>query len=276
MAKLRQEDGFTAIQCKFYDESYRIKKADIDSFISASGKELFKRRVIIDSTINAWSDNAKTMIQGQKIPVIRIGLSDLQKSPIRWETFAAKGIIALEGKKKLRPHQGEALRFVRAGFSQVDRGKLIMACGTGKTFTSIKIAEDLAGQGKFVLFLVPSLALMSQTVREWTKDAEIELRSFAVCSDTQVGKRRKNSDDVAEIDVCDLVFPATTDAAKLAKQAGTSVADEMSVVFATYQSIQVIEDAQKNYGFPTFDFVICGEAHRTTGATLVGEDDLIL
>ncbi|WP_144752542.1 DEAD/DEAH box helicase [Bartonella saheliensis] len=273
VAKLRHEDGFAAIQCKFYDESYRIKKADIDSFISASGKEPFKRRVIVDSTLNAWTDNAETMIQGQKIPVTRINLSDLKKSPIRWETFAAKGTIALEGKKKLRPHQGEALRFVRAGLAQADRGKLIMACGTGKTFTSLKIAEDLAGQGKFVLFLVPSLALMSQTVREWTRDAEIGLRSFAVCSDTQVGKRRKNSVDVAEIDVCDLAFPATTDAAKLAEQAGTSVADEMSVVFATYQSIQVIADAQKNYGFPTFDLIICDEAHRTTGAMLEGEDE---
>ncbi|WP_273758153.1 type ISP restriction/modification enzyme [Bartonella sp. AU55XJBT] len=273
VAKLRHEDGFAAIQCKFYDESYRIKKADIDSFISASGKAPFKRRVVIDSTINAWSDNAETMIRGQDIPVNRISLSDLQKSPIRWETFAAKGTIVLEGKKKIRPHQGEALRFVRAGLAEADRGKLIMACGTGKTFTSLKIAEDLAGQGKFVLFLVPSLALMSQTVREWTTDAEIGLRSFAVCSDTQVGKRRKNSDDVAEIDVCDLAFPATTDAAKLAEQAGKSVADEMSVVFATYQSIQVIADAQKNYGFPTFDLIICDEAHRTTGATLEGEDE---
>ncbi len=273
VAKLRNEGGFAAIQCKFYDAEYRIKKADIDSFISASGKEPFKRRVIIDSTINAWTDNAETMIRGQKIPVTRINLSDLQKSPIRWETFAAKGKIVLGDKKKLRPHQQEVLRFVRAGLVQADRGKLIMACGTGKTFTSLKIAEDLVGKGKFVLFLVPSLALMSQTVREWTTDAEIGLRSFAVCSDIQVGKRRKNSDDVAEIDVFDLAFPATTDVAKLAEQAGKSVADKMSVVFATYQSIQVIADAQKNHGFPTFDLIICDEAHRTTGATLVGEDE---
>ncbi|WP_273782638.1 type ISP restriction/modification enzyme [Bartonella sp. ML69XJBT] len=273
VAKLRHEDGFAAIQCKFYDAAYRIKKADIDSFISASGKKPFKRRVVIDSTITAWSENAETMIRGQDIPVTRIGLSDMQQSPIRWETFAAKGKIVLEDKKKLRPHQLEALRFVRAGLAEADRGKLIMACGTGKTFTSLKIAEDLAGQGKFVLFLVPSLALMSQTVREWTTDAEIDLRSFAVCSDTQVGKRRKNTHDVAEIDVFDLAFPATTDAAKLAEQAKNSVADKMSVVFATYQSLQVVSDAQKNYGFPTFDLIICDEAHRTTGATLVGEDE---
>ncbi|WP_375638252.1 DEAD/DEAH box helicase [Bartonella sp. AA16NXGY] len=273
VAKLRDGGGFAAIQCKFYDAAYRIRKADIDSFISASGKAPFKRRVIIDSTESTWSDNAETMIRGQDIPVIRINLSDIQQSPIRWETFAAQGKVVLEDKKKIRPHQLEALRDVRAGLAQADRGKLIMACGTGKTFTSLKIAEDLAGEGKFVLFLVPSLALMSQTVREWTTDAGIGLRSFAVCSDTQVGKRRKNSDDVAEIDVFDLAFPATTDAAKLAEQVAKSVADKMIVVFATYQSIQVIADSQKNYGLPTFDLIICDEAHRTTGATLVGEDE---
>ncbi|WP_273723093.1 type ISP restriction/modification enzyme [Bartonella sp. AU18XJBT] len=273
VAKIRDGEGFAAIQCKFYDAAYRIRKADIDSFISASGKAPFKRRIIIDSTEGAWSDNAETMIRGQDIPVIRINLSNIQQSPIRWETFAAQGKVVLEDKKKIRPHQLEALCFVRSGLAEADRGKLIMACGTGKTFTSLKIAEDLAGEGKFVLFLVPSLALMSQTVREWTTDAEIGLRSFAVCSDTQVGKRRKNSDDVAEIDVFDLAFPATTDAAKLAKQVGKSVADRMTVVFATYQSIQVVADAQKKYGLPIFDLIICDEAHRTTGATLVGEDE---
>ncbi|EJF84455.1 DEAD/DEAH box helicase [Candidatus Bartonella washoeensis] len=273
VAKIRDEEGFAAIQCKFYDAAYRIRKADIDSFISASGKAPFKRRVIIDSTENAWSDNAETMIRGQDIPVIRINLSNIQQSPIRWETFTATGKVVLENKKKLRPHQLEALHFVRAGLTEADRGKLIMACGTGKTFTSLKIAEDLAGEGKFVLFLVPSLALMSQTVREWTTDAEIGLRSFAVCSDTQVGKRRKNSDDIAEIDVFDLAFPATTNAAKLAECVSDGVVDKMTVVFATYQSIQVIADAQKKYGLPTFDLIICDEAHRTTGATLVGEDE---
>ncbi|WP_396584049.1 DEAD/DEAH box helicase [Bartonella grahamii] len=273
VAKIRNEEGFAAIQCKFYDAAYRVRKADIDSFISASGKAPFKRRVIIDSTESAWSENAETMIRGQDIPVIRINLSDIQQSPIRWETFAAQGKVVLEDKKKIRPHQLEALRDVRAGLMEADRGKLIMACGTGKTFTSLKIAEDLAGEGTFVLFLVPSLALMSQTVREWTTDAEIGLRSFAVCSDTQVGKRRKNSDDVAEIDVFDLSFPATTDAAKLAECASGVVADRMTVVFATYQSIQVVSDAQKKYGLPIFDLIICDEAHRTTGATLVGEDE---
>ena len=273
VAKIRDEDGFAAIQCKFYDAAYRIRKEDIDSFISASGKAPFKRRVIIDSTEKPWSGNAETMIRGQAIPVLRINLSEMQESPIRWETFAAKGEVVLADKKKLREHQRDALHEVRAGLADADRGKLIMACGTGKTFTSLKIAEDLAGEGKLVLFLVPSLALMSQTVREWTADTDTPLRSFAVCSDTQVGKRRQSNDDIAEIDVLDLAFPATTNAAKLSESAGEAMPDRMTVVFATYQSIQVVADAQQEHGMPEFDLIICDEAHRTTGATLAGEDE---
>ncbi|GER07831.1 DNA damage-inducible protein [Iodidimonas muriae] len=273
VAKLRDEDGYAAIQCKFYDAAYRIRKEDIDSFISASGKEPFKRRVIIDTTERIWSGNAETMIRGQSIPTIRIGLNDLQESPILWETFSADGEVVLADRKSLRSHQKEAVRDVRAGLAEADRGKMIMACGTGKTFTSLKIAEDLAGQGKLVLFLVPSLALMAQTVREWTGDTETPLRSFAVCSDTQVGKRRANNNDVAEIDILDLAFPASTDAAKLAEGVNHPAPEKMTVVFATYQSIQVIADAQKHHGHPDFDLIICDEAHRTTGATLAGDDE---
>ena len=273
VARLRGEDGYAAIQCKFYDPDHRIRKADIDSFISASGKNPFRRRVIIDSTETPWSENAEAMIRGQLIPTIRIGLNDLRDSPIRWATFAAKGEIVLDDKKRLREHQKEALAAVRAGLTEADRGKLIMACGTGKTFTSLKIAEDLAGAGKHVLLLVPSLSLMSQSVREWTADTDIPLRSFAVCSDTQVGKRRQSSRDVAEIDILDLAFPATTNATKLAAGVADDAGDRMTVVFATYQSIQVIATAQAAHGFPEFDLIICDEAHRSTGATLAGEDE---
>lgn len=273
VARLRDEEGYAAIQCKFYDSDYRVRKEDIDSFISASGKEPFKRRVIIDTTEKPWSENAETMIRGQAIPTIRISLNELQESPIRWDAFASRGEVLLVDKKQLRPHQKDALDAVRTGLAEADRGKLIMACGTGKTFTSLKIAEDLAGPGKLVLLLVPSLALMSQTVREWTADTETPLHSFAVCSDTQVGKRRQNRDDVAEIDVLDLAFPATTDAAKLALGAASPEPEKMRVVFATYQSIQVIADAQASHGLPEFDLIICDEAHRTTGATLAGEDE---
>ncbi|WP_375635098.1 MULTISPECIES: type ISP restriction/modification enzyme, partial [unclassified Bartonella] len=179
----------------------------------------------------------------------------------------------LKSTKEPRPHQEEAIKKVCEGLKEADRGKLIMACGTGKTFTSLKIAETLAGKGKRVLFLVPSLALVSQTIREWTADAQVPLRSFAVCSDTKVGKRRKNQDDIVGMETSDLVLPATTDAQALAKEACESLADAMTVVFSTYHSIQVISDAQKEHGLPEFDLIICDEAHRTTGASLGTEDN---
>ncbi|PHP29598.1 DEAD/DEAH box helicase [Limimaricola cinnabarinus] len=272
VAKLRNEEGFAAIQCKFYSARHRIQKADIDSFISASGRSPFVRRVVIDTTEVPWGANAEEMIVGQSIPVVRLSLSHLRDSQIDWTIFGVRGEAVLSAKKTLRPHQIEALEAVRAGLSDADRGKLIMACGTGKTFTSLKIAEDLVGKGGRVLFMVPSLALMSQTVREWTNDTETPLRSFAVCSDAQVGKRRVSNDDAAEIDAHDLAFPATTNPEKLVARAGEQDPERMTVVFSTYQSIGVLDAAQKA-GLPAFDLIICDEAHRTTGATLTGEEE---
>ncbi|WP_254474085.1 type ISP restriction/modification enzyme [Bartonella sp. B1098] len=272
VAKLRNQEGYVAIQCKFYKADHQISKKDIDSFIAASGKDIFKYRLLVDSTESELSDNVNAMIKGQAIPVYRIDLRHMENSRIDWQIFATKQEVVLKVTKEPRPHQKEAIKKVCEGLKEADRGKLIMACGTGKTFTSLKIAETIAGKGKRVLFLVPSLALVSQTIREWTLDTQIPLRSFAVCSDTKVGKRRKNQDDLVGMETSDLVLPATTDAKALAKEACESFAEAMTVIFSTYHSIQVISDAQKEYGLPEFDLIICDEAHRTTGASL-GTDD---
>lgn len=271
VAKLSNEEGFCAVQCKFYDENHKIQRSDIDSFLVASSKETFKRRLFIDTTTPEWGINALEAIQGNFPPTIRISLKDLEESSIDWSIYAREGKAVNQAQKELRPHQQEALNAVEEGLSSADRGKLVMACGTGKTFTSLKIAEKLAGKGKRVLYLVPSLALMSQTVREWSNDTQTPLHSYAVCSDTQVGKR-KAKDDLSDLNAHDLAFPATTKPEKLAEQFHTS-ADKMNVVFSTYQSIQVISDAQLKHDFPEFDLIICDEAHRTTGVTLSDADD---
>jgi predicted helicase len=272
VAKLRNEDGFAAVQAKFYAADTRIQKAHIDSFISASGKEPFRRRVVLDTTEKEWGTNAEEMIRDQAIPVVRIGLTDLRESRIDWTIFEARGEIVLSAKKSLLDHQKDALAEVSKGLAVADRGKMIMACGTGKTFTSLKIAEAIAGKGKRVLFMVPSLALMSQTVREWTNDTDTPIRAFAVCSDAHVGKRRKNTDDIAEIEIHDLAFPATTDPVKVAEKAGEDDPERMTVIFSTYQSIVTLSRAQEA-GLPEFDLIICDEAHRTTGATLEGDEE---
>lgn len=276
VAKLADEDGYCAIQCKFYDENHRMSKKDIDSFFTASGKAPFIRRLIVDTTRVDWSEHAENALDGQMIPTNRIGLRDLEQSPIDWSGYAKDQKVVLHEKKSLREHQEKALKDVQSGLADADRGKLIMACGTGKTFTSLKIAETMAGKGKRVLYLVPSLALMSQTIREWSNDTETPLHSFAVCSDVQVGKR-KAKDDLSDINAHDLAFPATTDAAKLVQKMSGGLLgndeEKMTVVFSTYQSIQVISDAQNKYDLPEFDLIICDESHRTTGAKLSGEND---
>ena len=278
VAKLAREEGYCAVQCKFYREDHRIEKKDIDSFFTASGKKSFMRRLIVDSTSGNWSKNAEDALVGQTIPVTRLSLKDLELSSIDWSGYAKDKKVELKPGKRLLKHQLEALKSVEKKFrgegsGEIDRGKLLMACGTGKTLTSLRIAERLVGKGGCVLYLVPSLALMSQTIRKWSNDAELQLRSFSVCSDISVGKRRAR-DDLADITVHDLACPATTDALKLGEQFSCSYdGEKMNVVFSTYQSIQVISDAQKDYGLPEFDLIVCDEAHRTTGATLAGADE---
>lgn len=271
VATLADGSGYAAIQCKFYAKNHVIQKPDIDSFISAASNDRFKRLIIVDTTLKGFGKNAKDTIENLSKDWIRISLSDLEASRIDWAQFMRDGKVRLAPKKQLRDHQRHALEAVSDGLSEADRGKLIMACGTGKTFTGLRIAEALAGKGKRVLFMVPSLALMSQTVREWKNDCEEDFTAFSACSDTRVG--RSTDSDSIDLNIHDLAFPATTDPKKIAEQVITAPANKMTVVFSTYHSIDVLDRAQKLFGLPEFDLVICDEAHRTTGVTLKEEDD---
>ncbi len=264
---------YHAIQCKLYAEDYRLQKSDIDSFFTASGKKPFTHRIII-ATTNRWSEHAEDALRDQQPPCTKIDLNALEDSQIEWSKYQpGKSEVVLKAQKTLREHQSTALKQVILGFKEEDRGKLIMACGTGKTFTSLKIAEQVAGAGGRVLFLVPSLSLLSQTLTEWTQESALPLHSFAVCSDSDVGKKRKQDDDVVQTFTHELRFPATTNAHRLAEtMAQRYDREHMNVVFSTYHSIEVISEAQKEHGLAPFDLIICDEAHRTTGATFDGED----
>ena len=272
VARTQGTGEYHAIQCKLYAEDYKVQKKDIDSFFTASGKAQFSHRVIVTTT-NNWSEHAEDALQGQQPPVSKIDLQALEDSQIDWAKYQSSQAVALKAKKLLREHQQTALNAVAAGLKDAERGKLIMACGTGKTFTSLKIAERLAGKGKRVLFLVPSLSLLSQTLTEWTQESETPLHSFAVCSDSDVGKKRKAEDDAVQVFTHELRYPATTKADRLAAEMlKRHDLEHMSVVFSTYHSIDVISRAQHEHGLSDFDLVICDEAHRTTGATF-GDDD---
>ncbi len=265
-----------AIQCKLYAEDHTLQKKDIDSFFTASGKTRFARRIIVSST-NQWSRPAEEALADQAPPVTKLDLEDLEHSRIDWSKYQPfEETVPLRPRKTLREHQVAAVNDVLTGLAKHDRGKLIMACGTGKTFTSLKIAEQLAGAGGRVLFLVPSLSLLSQILTEWSQESAIPLHAFAVCSDSDVGKKRvttPNDDDVRTL-IHELKYPATTDAASLARaMARVHDAGHLSVVFSTYHSIEVLGEAQARHGLPAFDLIVCDEAHRTTGAIFEDEDE---
>lgn len=264
VAKLRDEDGFCAIQCKFYDSP--IPMGDLGNFFTLSGKGGFTQRLIVATA--PLSKHAADALEGQTIPVELMTLEDLEASPIDWSQFSLDKPDQLRKlpKKDPRPHQSEALINVTKGFQAHDRGKLIMACGTGKTYTSLIIAEQMVKPGQNILFLVPSIALLSQTLRAWTADASVPLRCFAVCSDS---KASRNEEDMR---IYELAYPATTNANKLAASL-TATQDEsaITVIFSTYQSIEVVHQAQQKTGM-VFDLVVCDEAHRTAGYTAPGED----
>ena len=275
------EGDYWAIQCKCYDEKSRINKDGVDSFLATSSKEFcndkmetqrFEYRLWI-STTNNWNSEAERTIRNQNPPVLRISLSDLDNAPIDWEKLINGDGKALKAKYPLREHQKLAVEKTHKYFETSDRGKLIMACGTGKTFTSLKIAENETNSQGLVLFLVPSIALLGQTLREWMSQSDKPIHPICICSDSKI-----TQDDDGNGSVVDLALPASTDvesirrqlyAAKLAQKNNSG----MIVVFSTYQSIDVISSAQKKInaqekGAFVFDLVVCDEAHRTTGVIL--------
>lgn len=283
-------DGdFWAVQCKCYEENAYVDKGAIDSFISTSGKSFyngemqkvhFARRLWV-STSNNWSVEAEKITENQNPPFTRISLYDLESDSVNWQSIADGiwGEKALTPKKQIRQHQKDALAKAHEYFKDHERGKLIMACGTGKTFTSLKLVEQETNGKGLILFLVPSIALLNQTLREWAADAEKPIKAICICSDAEASKSKKQ-DDNGGFKIEDLALPASTNVKNIVEQfkATKLLEGGLTVVFSTYQSIEVVSKAQKQLNeleanSCIFDYIVCDEAHRTTGYTLADEDD---
>ncbi len=275
VAKDRITGNLTAIQAKYYKG--KVGKDTINSFIAESGKDYYADGMII-STTDDWNKNAKKATEGLSKEISIIGLSQLQNANFDWQRFDFNSHDQDLSKqhKKLRDYQIEAINKSLTYFKTHSRGKLIMAPGTGKTFTSLKIAEALmseSGKDNFnVLYLVPSIQLLSQTLFNWNSDKsnEIAMVSFSVVSDKKATKKKSGEDDLSAKDVG---FPATTDVDRLManyEKVKNQSQKTMTVVFSTYQSIDVIAKAQQQ-GYPEFDLIIADEAHRTTGASQMGD-----
>ena len=247
-----------AVQAKCYDREYPVTKTDVDSFLSESNRSLIQRRLLIASTDNL-GPNARKVCAEQEKPVTLFLYSDFEDSAIDYpKSISDLSRAKLKPKPQAREHQIEAITNVAKGFKDANKGQLIMACGTGKTFTTLWIKEKL--KAELTLILLPSLSLLSQTLKEWTFGMNTPFKSLAVCSDETVTKGA--SEDQLLESVQDLSFPVTSNPSLIAdflKSSGNRV------VFSTYQSSQLIADAQKRKNIPTFDLAIADEAHRCAG-----------
>jgi len=260
------EGGLCAIQCKFHKPGVTISKPQIDSFIAASNRKHFTNRLLVNTGAEL-GPNARRMITGVQPTVQLLRFGDLADRPFHWPDLAQPEELRIDAAREryaLRPHQQEALDAVAKGLEKSARGRMIMPCGTGKTFTALNIAEQQAGRGGRVLYLVPSIALLGQTMREWAEHKSLPHRYIGICSDTRAGK---NDEDAS---LSELEIPVTTQPEKIRAALSKPSPDALTAVFCTYQSLPLVEWAQRE-GAPEFQLALCDEAHRTTGVEKPGD-----
>ena len=285
---LTTDNKYWAIQCKCYRAQAKIDKEAVNTFLTTSSRSFkdeegnqhfFSFRLWIDTTDGGFTSHAAESFSGQAIPATVLHLNELADMPIDWVELdkGISGTKAITEHKKVLPHQQDALDEAMKYYKDHDRGKLIMACGTGKTFTSLRIAEQMTDCHGKVLFLVPSIALLGQTLREWSLDAQKPIRPMCICSDSDVSRSFSKDDDTNQTTVEELAWPASTSVEQIKQNFFALQHDKrkgLLVVFSTYQSIERIAAAQSAFGEElTFDLIICDEAHRTTGVTLKNEDE---
>lgn len=268
-----RDGGYCAIQAKCYAADTAIAKKHVDSFLAEAGQtaprggSMFQSGIFI-STGKELGPHAQNSIRKNALRTYVMHSSELAADCADWPDLSAIDPDAWRlriRKFDLRDYQEKAIRDIKAKMQAADQGQLIMACGTGKTFTALRLAESMAGAGKRVLFLAPSINLVGQTMREWGRHASVQQRLLCVCSDTSTGKDEETG--VVE----DLEIPPTTDAEALGAALRQRKAERMTVVFSTYQSTPVIQDAQTQHKAPQFDLILCDEAHRTAGADIAGD-----
>ncbi len=271
---------YCAIQCKFYTEVTKINADAVSHFI-ANASRVFKDPVELRpqtafsvlywvSTNDNWGPNAKELTQKQQRPFNILSLYNLSQSTVDWELLLNEKPVKHEA-KALLPHQVEALKKAHDHFAEHDRGRLIMACGTGKTFTSLRLVEQETGGKGMVLFLVPSISLLNQSLNAWMADTVSDMRAVCICSDPKASKQKDS--DSSDGSSKDLALPSSTNAKVIADRIKKyREQNALLVVFSTYQSIDAVHDAQKAAG-ATFDWIICDEAHRTTGVKFATKEE---
>ena len=249
----RTSGEWVAIQCKCYDDGHVLGKGGIDKFLGGSQQPVFRLRWIVATC--RWGPNAERAIRNAHPQITQVDFRQYLNVQVE-EEDASRPV------QKPWPLQAEAIEDAVAGLAHHDRGRLIMACGTGKTFTALRIAEEIVEDGQRILFAAPTIALVSQARREWLRQTTRRLECLVVCSDPTAGGRNENED----IRISELECPVTTDPAEIA--GSLDGVGGTRVVFCTYHSLGRVTEAQALHGAPAFDLAIADEAHRTTGAIL--------
>ena len=266
VAQDAQDGTYWAIQCKCYQKA-TLDLRDVATFYTkASATDDYAHNMIITTCEDFGPNLDKTATQ---YGTVRLFADSMAESDVDWDSFVEGKAVGKRSFKEPLPHQREAIDACLQKFQQHDRGQLIMACGTGKTITSLRLTEEMLPEGSLVLFLAPSISLVAQTMRVWANQSKRDLRCAVVCSDETASNAEG---DTWESSLSDIPYPATTDPAALHKQIKRFDRTQgVNVVFSTYQSIQVVSDAQR-MGLDPFDLIVCDEAHRTTGASAASDD----
>lgn len=315
LVALTVNDEYWSIQCKFYDEKTNINLDDISHFIANSNRKFlddkgqsqkFSLCLWID-TKKSFGKNAEQLIKNQHIEFKRLGYYELDNASIDWQALAdgETGKSVQLKKKTPREHQRKAIALAHEYFKTKERGKFIMACGTGKTYTALNVVEQETNKNGFILFLVPSIALLSQTLKSWLNDTTGIIYPVCICSDTSSSKVKSKNSDSDDTSTIDLPFPATTNVDTAIYQIKQRFIQQsktggMVIIFSTYQSIDVVHKIQQHLLSNTneindnnifqsanntpfvkiedkskyiFDMIVCDEAHRTTGIKIKGTDD---
>jgi predicted helicase len=244
----KEKDGsLCAIQCKCYADDATLAEKQITNFIADAEAEKIKNKILA-YTGATLTPHANRILKKTHCGIIQ--QEHLRSSSVDWSEFPK---LRVKDPFTLKEFQEIARDDVLKGFEKHERGKMIMACGTGKTLVSLHLAEEIAKKGGLVLFLVPSISLILQSMRGWSDNANIKHYYVAVCSDKSAGE---------EGSLTELESPVSTDVKTLKQSIKNRPKDSMTVIFSTYHSIEVVEKATKD---EIFDIVISDEAHRTTG-----------
>ena len=255
VARERVGGELCAVQCKCNADDTVLNTKPVNSFIAAGVS--YKMKNYILACTGPINKAALAKLRGAHCQIMT---QDDLRYRLDWDVYPKR--IIPPPPKKLKPYQKKAVGDVVSGFDGSDRGKLIMACGTGKTLVSLHVAERLAGKGGVVLYLVPSISLILQSMREWSDNANMTHYYMAVCSDTTVRNTEQGT-------LTELEAPASTDPKALGERVVRMRDDALNVIFSTYHSVEVVEKAMAGR---KLDLVLCDEAHRTTGVDEHGSE----